>query len=408
MEKTSEQAFLVDSIDPDNRQIITQKLLDRSGIALLNPVQSNISLDDLVNYTALTGDQKTLLLEEIPNRVIHIQYQLVDIGEENKVCCPVHIQPSISMQDYEIKFNTSQESISSVYNKSEGDVRFTTIQIDESCGFVYDSLIQLYTHELNDHVVNLVHFHLDDMNEEIPIDVVYMLPTQSWEEYKDFDTDVKGMSLRYKILVKNGHVDSVLYNSGSQVDRLEFIEKKLKNEVYMKYQDMIVKVLGIPTGMLARDWRGKQMELPSNFLNYAPLDLCRSRHFVDLPGLVDVKIILDNMQIVSDGAELALPVCCLDTLNDSEESMIKSVLESHQQSKKGDIRQTFARLSELAGVARSGTAPDKHQLLEELNNLLTEARRGLNDHEELSDEYSSVLQQAERVTRALGIGLRYS
>lgn len=408
MSKTSEQAFLVDSIDHDNRQIITQKLLDSSGIAMLNPTQTNIPLDDLVNYTALTGEQKSFLLEEIPNRVIHIQYQLIDVGEENKVCCPVHIQPSLSMQNYEIKFNTSQESISSVCNKSEGEVRFTTTQIDEHCGFVYDSLIQLYTQELNEHIVNLVHFHLDDMNEEISIDVVYMLPNQSWQEYKDFDTDAKGMPLRYKILVKNGHVDSVLYNSGSQVERLEFIEKKLKSEGYMKYQDMIVKIMNIPTGMLARDWRGKQMEIPESYLMNAPLDLCHSRHFVDLPGMVDAKVILANNQVVEDGGELALPICCLDTLTESEESMLKSLLESHESAKMGNIRLTFSRLSELSAQARNESVSDKHQLLEDLNNLLSEARRGLSEHEELRSEFAPILQQAERVTRALGISLRYS
>jgi hypothetical protein len=111
---------------------------------------------------------------------------------------------------------------------------------------------------------------------------------------------------------------------------------------------------------------------------------------------------------VEDGGELALPICSLDTLSESEENMLKSLLESHENVKLGNIRFTFSRLSELSAQARSESVSDKHRLLEELNNLLSEARRGLSDHEELRSEFSPILQQAERVTRALGISLRYS
>lgn len=63
-------------------------------------------------------------------------------------------------------------------------------------------------------MLNIVHIHLNDTSEQVPLDVEYL----SSENYKigsvKFDKDMSGQTLRYKILVWDYKVRDVLYNNG--------------------------------------------------------------------------------------------------------------------------------------------------------------------------------------------------
>lgn len=52
------------------------------------------------------------------------------------------------------------------------------------------------------------------MSKDITIDSVYILSDQSIEEYFDWEIDANSRMLRYKILVQDGRVRAILYNTG--------------------------------------------------------------------------------------------------------------------------------------------------------------------------------------------------
>jgi hypothetical protein len=67
-----------------------------------------------------------------------------------------------------------------------------------------ESIVEVFTEMVNENVINICHIHLDDMSDEVPFEVVYILDHQTWEDYKDFNVDARGVPLRYKIIVKSG------------------------------------------------------------------------------------------------------------------------------------------------------------------------------------------------------------
>jgi hypothetical protein len=44
----------------------------------------------------------------------------------------------------------------------------------------------------------------------------------------DFGKDSKGRPLRYKIVVRDGRVKSILYNTGSRIADIKFVERQFK------------------------------------------------------------------------------------------------------------------------------------------------------------------------------------
>jgi len=49
---------------------------------------------------------------------------------------------------------------------------------------------------------------------------------------KDFGLDSSGKPLRYKVLCKNNCIESVLYNTGSSIEKLKFVEYQFTKGEY--------------------------------------------------------------------------------------------------------------------------------------------------------------------------------
>lgn len=98
-----------------------------------------------------------------------------------------------------------------------GEVKFRAMCIDEGAGYASNSLFQLWTHH-NFKLFNIIHIHLNDTSDEVPIDVQY-LPSYTYN-IKDiqFKKDISGTPLRYKILVYDWKIRDVIYNSGSCIE----------------------------------------------------------------------------------------------------------------------------------------------------------------------------------------------
>lgn len=92
--------------------------------------------------------------------------------------------------------------------------------------------MQLWTHH-DQKVFNIVHLHLNDTSDQVPIDVQYLdSHTYSIKDIS-FTKDVSGQVLRYKILVHDWKIRDVLYNNGSSVEPLPFAETSISKTDYL-------------------------------------------------------------------------------------------------------------------------------------------------------------------------------
>lgn len=71
-------------------------------------------------------------------------------------------------------------------------MRFISSKIDEECGYVQGSKLVLYTSKYKEDVLNIVHIHVNDMNDEVTFAVDYMQEGENLSQYSKFGTDVTG------------------------------------------------------------------------------------------------------------------------------------------------------------------------------------------------------------------------
>ena len=98
------------------------------------------------------------------------------------------------MQDYDIRFDDLANKIKEIRHRQFGLVKYTSVKIDEECGYVSGSRLTVYTsvYNQNDEMLNIVHIHLNDMSEQVTIECTYMEDGQIPNEFKTFKTDVTG------------------------------------------------------------------------------------------------------------------------------------------------------------------------------------------------------------------------
>ena len=99
-----------------------------------------------------------------------------------------------------------------------GDVQFRPILIEQGAGLQSHSLIKLWTYNHDNKIFNIVHMHVNDTSDEVPIDVQYLEKHDYNVKEISFKKDIMGVALRYKILVHDFKIRDVLYNNGTQIE----------------------------------------------------------------------------------------------------------------------------------------------------------------------------------------------
>lgn len=407
IEASSQRLFLVQNIDTESLDVTLIQLKDAYGIALKDQKTLTKSIYDFENMRAVIKSENDEIMNNLDRCKLIIYYQLIEIENNEKICCPMSILPEgIGLQDYEIKFSNTQFEITEVLNKNDGQVKFNTIVVSEECGLVQASVIELYTYEISDHILNIVHLHIEDMKEEIPLDAVYILPDQSSKEYEDWSKDFTGVDLRYKLLVKSGKVEAVLYNTGSTTEYIHFIERRVLIGDYYKYGDYIIQLMSVPTGLLTRDWQGKKSECDLVYTLQKPESYCLARHASDLPGLVDIKIIMSQGEYVKDGTEMAVPVCqCLE-LGAKEKTDLQQIFRFLEENKNNFVDEQVKRIEILIGKYKSMEVKDGKGFLNELTGVVRDVKESISQDNEMRNKYQGIIGQAERVIRNVAIDIR--
>ena len=409
LENDTQRVFLVENIDENNLQVGILLLKDKNGIALKEPSRVKKSIIELENFKAILRSETDSIMSTLNSHKITVFYQIIEIENNEKICCPVNITPhGISLQDYEIKFNNSQQEITEIVNKADGAVQFSTILVSEDCGLVHDSVIEIFSSEISSHILNVLHFHIEDMKTEIPIEAIYILSSQTPAEYEDWTKDAFGRELRYKLIVKNGKIEAVLYNTGSTTEYIHFIERRIQIGDWFKFEDFVIEIIGLPTGLLTRDWEGKEIEFPIEFVKHQSISSCLNRHASDLPGLIDVKVIIHQGEVFTGTKEFAVPICQIEEISQKEKNDIKEVFNTFENKKIENLSEKITKIEALVTSYNLQEVKDKKAYLNELSGIVSSAKDFMSNNEDLRNKHYQIIQQAERVMRNVAIDIRFN
>mmetsp|Transcript_10708 Transcript_10708/g.20830 ORF Transcript_10708/g.20830 Transcript_10708/m.20830 type:complete len:586 (-) Transcript_10708:69-1826(-) len=406
----SRSIYVIKGFDRESFLITFDKLLDKNGIRLKEPVNFSKPLNELAGMSILDHDSATEFwntLESNPEHIFVVSYQLIHVDDE-LMCCPVAIYPlGLSLNDYEIRFTKASSTITSVISKAENsvEVHFKAERYDDSCGFVSTSLVDVFLSEVSPHIVNLIHLHIEDTSSEIAIDTAYILPDQQWRDYAEFSLDVQGRPLRYKVIVKEGKVLAVLYNTGEGPKELFFIQRIIENGSLLKIGTSFARVIGIPTGLVVRDWKGLDDDIESVYVSQTPASFCKSRHIEDLPGLVDVEIFAENGALLPHTRRLSVPVCSTETLKPSDLALLERLYEQQLSAKKGSLETALAELSAFIEQFRARQVESTPETLKRLRELDQIVRDGLDASQR--SEHAGLLRETEKALRIIATDVRF-
>jgi len=208
--------------------------------------------------------------------------------------------------------------------------------------------------------------------------------------------------------VKEGKVDTVLYNTGTGHKELPFIEKKIKiGDNFCIQDNNIAQVKLIPTGLLGRSWQARDTEINPIFTKNPPDSFCPGRHIEDLPGNIDMKIVCENGELVTNGKEFAYPVCLCKALEGSQISSFNELKVEKETHKINNLLENLENLKRCVEEFKSGNISDKKDLLSRMTQYSVSSREGISEKPELLAEWGPVLQISDRALRNLATDIRF-
>ena len=109
------------------------------------------------------------------------------------ICLPLEIKPdSISINDYDIKFDKTTRTITEIVNRKYGPVLFSARHIDDQLGFVSRSVIEVFTAAHGEDVLNVLHMHVNDMCDSVTVEVAHTKPGEDEKAQHVFSVDASG------------------------------------------------------------------------------------------------------------------------------------------------------------------------------------------------------------------------
>ena len=133
------------------------------------------------NYVILEPNNEIFWRKQLlgENYIFTIKYSIIVInGKKESVIqqiLPTRLGFNSSYQmlkEYHITQHPLTREVTSIENRRMGmcEVKFKAILMDQGAGFQQNSTVQIWTNH-NNKIFNIVHIHVNDCSEEVPIDV---------------------------------------------------------------------------------------------------------------------------------------------------------------------------------------------------------------------------------------------
>ena len=167
-----------------------------------------------MKYFFLEMDKEVKLRQEIYNSKKY--YFFIKYFADGGECYPMEIKPQVNVNDYDIGFNKEKNAITHITSRQlHTEIRFYDMTLNDIQGYVEGTILDIWTQQIDEETLNIVHIHVNDTSDQVTFDIAYMHDGEDISKFEQFSVDVSGRPLRYKILVKDQLIFKVLYHDDS-------------------------------------------------------------------------------------------------------------------------------------------------------------------------------------------------
>lgn len=135
-----------------------------------------------------------------------------------------------------------------------------------------------------------MHVHVDDTSDEATFDFQIVLHQNFDLREINFGVDAFGRKQRYKVIVFNLKIVSVLYNTGSSIEKLKFKEIPVSDSGSMvAFEKFFGRISRIPNYCCSSADPEKLSKVKKGEASFKKVNFCKYRMFEEMPGFVDVE-----------------------------------------------------------------------------------------------------------------------
>ena len=157
--------------------------------------------------------------------------------------------------------------------------------------------------------------HIPALGESATVDIRYMKKFDEPANYYKFEKDISGNALKYRVLIQNNAVRSILYNFKGKIRELECVTYKYKVGEIVNIKTLgldnieYAKIASIPIQSLASLNQDKLSTYERTPPKYELEGSCKSRYFEELLGYIDVELIPNVEEKPMNIKCISIPIC---------------------------------------------------------------------------------------------------
>ncbi len=286
-------------------------------------------------------------------------------------------------------FDYTAGRVDGVRNTLFGEIDWGAEPVDNEYAFLTVDPIEIYGQELDVDVYNLIHVHIASLGESATVDVRYLKKFEETEKYYKFEKDIVGAALKYRLLIQNGSVKTMLYSYRGRIKELECVERKYKvgDMVGVKTLGIpdtsFARIVGIPVQTLAALDQDKIKPLERGLPQYETISVCGKRHFEELLGYIDVELLPDLPEKPAKLRRVSVPIC-----------MCKRGVEEHKQANALIQKWKDQVTSKCAGIV-TGIKQELSEIVTKGTEMKVEEKKARLEHLQTLDGELAVISEDE-------------
>jgi len=303
--------------------ITVQLLRDRNRIPLKSGVKRQFVITKFLNHTWYFTDEEKFE-KGLKEQRLNIQYK---VDEATGDMIPLKLYPVVRYAEYKFNWNSRSRKLNSVTHTDDGPVLFEATEVETH---IYDEEpMHIYTQIIDESSVNILMILLTDTRDNISVESFNLTHTnKTIEDFKtEFNVDMSGKKLNYRIIVKDGDVQAILAPTKKPGDckRMKFMEQKIPCVgALISTDSKIGRLKSIPTGLIVTN-NSAGVEKKELKYKKRPGPETWGRHISDLSGFVDVDVLIHEEELLPEPRKEAWNVCEFQLADQGEKDLLQAL-----------------------------------------------------------------------------------
>jgi len=303
--------------------ITVQLLRDRNRIPLKSGVKRQFKITKFLNHTWYFTDVEKFE-KGLKEQRLNIQYK---VDEATGDMIPLKLYPVVRYAEYKFNWNSRSRKLNSVSHMDDGQVLFEATEVETH---IYDDKpMHIYTQVVDESSVNILMILLTDTRDNISVESHNLTHTNKTIEdfMTEFNVDMSGKKLNYRIIVKDGEVQAILAPTKTPGDckRMKFMEQKVPCEgALISTDSKIGRLKSIPTGLIVTN-NSAGVEKKELQYKKRPGPETWGRHISDLSGYVDVDVLIHDEVLLPEPREEAWNVSEFQLADQGEKDLLQAL-----------------------------------------------------------------------------------